>query len=115
MMERRCSFLVVSTGKCSRNENRFCGPKTEYVPVPVRSSLNLPSSRTSRSSTRYWVMAKFYAERESTREVSGVPPPPGPLPWGEGEPFAASLEKPTTGFAQCGHKKTKSDVARPPL
>ena len=34
-------------------DTAICAPNTEYVPVPVRSALNLPCSRTCRSKSRY--------------------------------------------------------------
>jgi hypothetical protein len=39
MIERRCSFLVVRTGKPSARSKRIWWPKTLIVPVPVRSDL----------------------------------------------------------------------------
>ena len=42
MIDLRCSFLVVSSGKPSRRSKRACAPKTESVPVPVRSAFGFP-------------------------------------------------------------------------
>ena len=53
MIERKCSFFVVSTGKVSPTGNRACAPKTDSVPVPVRSPLARPSLKTSRNKSRY--------------------------------------------------------------
>ena len=40
--------VVVTSGKPSSRSNRSWSPKTLRVPVPVRSSLRTPSSRTRR-------------------------------------------------------------------
>jgi hypothetical protein len=40
-------------GRELRKSNRACAPNTEYVPVPVRSALNFPRSRTCRNKSRY--------------------------------------------------------------
>ena len=37
MIDLRCSFLVVITGSPLARSKRICQPKTERVPVPVRS------------------------------------------------------------------------------
>ena len=42
MIDLRWSFFVVRSGKVSRKSKRACAPKTESVPVPVRSSFGLP-------------------------------------------------------------------------
>src|ERR1041384_2028208 len=70
MIERRCSFFVVSAGKLFCNGNRACAPNTENVPVPVRSALNLPCSITCRSNSRYWIMPErnFNHETHETHE-----------------------------------------------
>ncbi len=47
------TFLVVTMGKPSRRSYFFWTPKTEMVPVPVRSVLVSPWSRTSRMRSRY--------------------------------------------------------------
>ena len=52
-IERRCSFLVVTSGKPSRRSKRICQPNTLRVPVPVRSAFSAPCSRTWRSRSRY--------------------------------------------------------------
>ena len=39
MIERRCSFLVVTSGKPAERSKRIWCPNTLSVPVPVRSSL----------------------------------------------------------------------------
>src|SRR5581483_2221468 len=59
MMDLRCSFLVVRTGNPSASGNRAWAPKTARVPVPVRSGLNLPCSRTRRRSWWYWIMLRL--------------------------------------------------------
>ena len=38
MMDLTCSFFVVSSGKPWRRSKRIWWPKTDNVPVPVRSS-----------------------------------------------------------------------------
>ncbi len=52
MIDFRCSFLVVITGKPLARSKRICQPKTERVPVPVRSDLSLPFSSTWRIRSR---------------------------------------------------------------
>lgn len=47
------TFLVVTMGKPSRRSYFFWTPKTEMVPVPVRSVLVSPFSKTSRMRSRY--------------------------------------------------------------
>lgn len=47
------TFLVVTIGKPSRRSYFFWTPKTEMVPVPVRSVLVSPFSRTSLIRSRY--------------------------------------------------------------
>ena len=42
MIERRCSFLVVSSGNPSARSNRIWWPNTLSVPVPVRSDFSTP-------------------------------------------------------------------------
>src|SRR5436190_9252691 len=56
MIDLRCSFFVVSSGNLSLKSKRACAPKTESVPVPVRSSRRAPWSRTSRRRSWYWRM-----------------------------------------------------------
>ena len=43
MIDLRWSFFVVSSGKLSRKSKRACAPKTESVPVPVRSVRGRPA------------------------------------------------------------------------
>src|SRR5687768_549827 len=65
MMDFRCTFLVVTSGKPSFRSNRICQPNTLRVPVPVRSVLAVPCSYTWRMKSSYWertgrvVMAKL--------------------------------------------------------
>ena len=54
MMERRCTFLVVTSGKPSDRSKRIWWPNTLFVPVPVRSPLVTPWSRTWRMKSSYW-------------------------------------------------------------
>ena len=54
MIERRCTFLVVTSGKPSRRSKRIWWPNTLFVPVPVRSALVTPWSRTWRMKSSYW-------------------------------------------------------------
>src|SRR5574341_1276373 len=54
MMDLRCTFLVVSSGNPALRSKRSCAPKTESVPVPVRSFLRAPCSSTWRIRSRYW-------------------------------------------------------------
>src|SRR3954453_11567315 len=44
--ERVWTFLVVTSGNPLERSNRIWWPKTESVPVPVRSDFSTPSSRT---------------------------------------------------------------------
>ena len=48
----RWMLLVVTSGKPSVRSNRSCAPKTESVPVPVRSPLRAPWSRMCRRRSR---------------------------------------------------------------
>src|SRR5207248_2156679 len=59
MIDLRCSFFVVRSGNLSRKSKRACAPKTESVPVPVRSSRRAPWSRTSRRRSWYWRMLVY--------------------------------------------------------
>src|SRR5207249_9742307 len=71
MIDLMCSFLVVSNGNpgpSSRKSNRVCAPKTDNVPVPVRSLRGRPWSSTSRSRSWYCRTAKFY-RRARIRET----------------------------------------------
>ena len=43
MIERKCSFLVVSSGKPSARSKRICAPNQDSVPVPVRSCCSTPA------------------------------------------------------------------------
>ena len=54
MIDLRCSFFVVSSGKLIARSNRICAPNTERVPVPVRSVLVAPRASTVASRSRYW-------------------------------------------------------------
>ena len=49
----RWTFLVMTSGKPAFSGKRICAPKTENVPVPVRSALGFPCSKTCRSKSRY--------------------------------------------------------------
>ena len=42
-IERRCTFLVVTSGKPAARSKRICWPNSDSVPVPVRSSLRTPA------------------------------------------------------------------------
>src|ERR1700729_2480330 len=53
MMDFRCTFLVVTSGKPSARSKRIWWPKIDRVPVPVRSRFSTPVSRTSSSRSRY--------------------------------------------------------------
>src|SRR6266478_6264442 len=53
-MDLTCSFLVVTRGNpCSRSK-RIWWPKTESVPVPVRSRFSRPCLSTCSISSWYW-------------------------------------------------------------
>ena len=52
-IERRCTFLVVTSGNPSPRSKRIWWPKTLFVPVPVRSALATPWSRTWRRKSSY--------------------------------------------------------------
>ena len=54
MIERRCTFFVVTSGKPSLRSKRIWWPNTLFVPVPVRSPLVTPWSRTWRMKSSYW-------------------------------------------------------------
>jgi hypothetical protein len=54
MMERRCTFLVVTRGKPSFRSKRIWWPNTLRVPVPVRSVLATPVVCTRRMKSSYW-------------------------------------------------------------
>ena len=56
MIDLRCSFLVVTSGKPCDRSNRIWWPNTESVPVPVRSAFFTPSSRMRWSRSWYWRM-----------------------------------------------------------
>ena len=49
MIDRRCTFLVVTSGKPSVRSNRIWWPNTLRVPVPVRSALSTPWSGRGRA------------------------------------------------------------------
>src|SRR3954470_6758265 len=51
--DRVCTLLVVTSGKPSERSNRIWCPKTESVPVPVRSDFSTPSSRIRVRRSRY--------------------------------------------------------------
>jgi hypothetical protein len=53
VIERRCSFFVVRTGKPSARSNRIWWPKTLSVPVPVRSDFSTPVVSTRSRRSRY--------------------------------------------------------------
>ena len=59
MIDFRCSFLVVTSGKPPARSKRIWWPNTDSVPVPVRSLLRTPWSSTWRIRSRYWRMAAF--------------------------------------------------------
>ena len=54
---RKNTFLVVSRGKECRRSKRRLRPKTESVPVPVRSGRCTPEAMTSRTTSRYCTAA----------------------------------------------------------
>src|ERR1700732_4453519 len=53
MIDFRCSFLVVTSGNPSLRSNRIWCPKTDRVPVPVRSRFSTPRLRISSIRSRY--------------------------------------------------------------
>ena len=55
MMDLRCTFLVVTSGKPSLRSKRIWWPNTLRVPVPVRSVLATPVLYTWRMKSSYWV------------------------------------------------------------
>ena len=54
MIDFRCTFLVVTSGKPSLRSKRIWWPNTLFVPVPVRSAFVTPWSRTWRMKSSYW-------------------------------------------------------------
>src|SRR2546425_600623 len=62
MIDFRCSFLVVSSGKLSSSEKRIWRPNTERVPVPVRSVFCAPRSSTSARRSRYCCSLRFMSQ-----------------------------------------------------
>jgi hypothetical protein len=54
MMDFRCTFLVVTSGKPSCRLKRIWCRTPTRVPVPVRSVLRAPCSFTWRMKSRYW-------------------------------------------------------------
>ncbi len=54
MIDLVCTFLVVTSGNPAARSKRIWWPNTERVPVPVRSALRWPWSRTCRMKSRYW-------------------------------------------------------------
>src|SRR5689334_6581090 len=61
-------FFVVTSGKPAARSKRIWCPKTDRVPVPVRSPFSRPSSRIRRTRSRYCCTASQYLR----------PPPPPP-------------------------------------
>src|SRR4051812_13295106 len=51
--DRVWTFFVVTSGKPADRSKRIWWPKTESVPVPVRSGFSTPSSRTRVRRSRY--------------------------------------------------------------
>ena len=72
MIDLRCSFLVVTSGKPSARSNRIWWPKMLRVPVPVRSLLATPSSRIRCMRSRYCRMRELYRATRRCREPSGT-------------------------------------------
>src|SRR5688572_23183623 len=54
MIDFKCTFLVVTSGKPSLRSKRIWWPNTLLVPVPVRSALNTPWVSTWRMKSSYW-------------------------------------------------------------
>ena len=54
MMDFRCTFLVVTSGKPSFRLILIWWPNTLRVPVPVRSVLGVPCAYTWRMKSSYW-------------------------------------------------------------
>src|SRR4051794_23949985 len=65
MIDLRWSFFVVRSGNLSRKSNRAWAPKTDSVPVPVRSSRSAPFSRTRRR--RSWYSRMLFQVHSSLR------------------------------------------------
>src|SRR4051794_15351886 len=64
--ERVWIFLVVTRGKPARRSKRIWWPKTERVPVPVRSPFSTPSSRTRWRRSRYCCTVPTLVERHGS-------------------------------------------------
>src|SRR5690606_1165656 len=77
-IERRCSFLVVTSGKPSRRSKRICQPNTLRVPVPVRSPFSVPCSSTWPSSSRYCRISALRRRRLQGRGAPRLPQPEQP-------------------------------------
>src|SRR4051812_26467705 len=79
MIDFRCSFLVVSKGKLSLSAKRICRPKTDRVPVPVRSDLGVPVSSSSARRSRYCFSPAFMdgSYRDLGEELAGTLEPLG--------------------------------------
>src|SRR3954469_5468395 len=82
--ERVWTFLVVTSGNPSARSKRIWWPKTESVPVPVRSDFSTPSSRTRDRRSRYCcTVPNLAADRDLPDDRgAGVASHPhrGPLP-----------------------------------
>ena len=78
-MDLKCTFLDVIRGKPSDRSNRICRPKTLRVPVPVRSSLWTPFSKTSRRRSSYGLFC-IALPKEQGHELEMFYPPPFIVP-----------------------------------
>src|SRR3954453_7940894 len=77
--DRVWTFLVVTSGKPSERSKRIWCPKTESVPVPVRSDFSTPSSRTRVRRSRYCctgpnLVADGHLSADRRAGVSSPPP-----------------------------------------
>ena len=70
------SFWWSAGETISSRSNRSCAPKIEYVPVPVRSALNFPWSRTRRRRRWYCCMipaTRCHVLRDGCNSLSRIP------------------------------------------
>src|SRR6476619_1757311 len=66
-IERRCTFLVVTSGKPSARLNRICQPNTLRVPVPVRSAFSVACAFTCHKRSRYCLIVGSTLRRNDDR------------------------------------------------
>ena len=69
IIERRCTFFVVTSGNPLDKSKRIWCPKIEVVPVPVLSPLKVPSSKIRRSKSWYCCILKSRLFRHRRYEL----------------------------------------------